>query len=253
MKKIIPLVILAFAIIFSCKKKEEPVNPPTTTVIGTTGTTGATTAGSIATFSALCSNQKIYGILNGSTYSVSTAENLAVFSNTLFNNFSMPAGSFLDAGTINLNNKIFKNVSAFYTDSTKSVMANPFVWNCSGATISAFTFTNANPFATYSDYVYWPDTIKKTMGFNVSLTGLQQASEVEILIANSGGASVITHTSLTSAGSVNISTVSLAPIQTSTTAVIQCNFFKNNVQNIGGTLVNFRNVTTFVKTVEVKN
>jgi hypothetical protein len=253
MKNIVLTTLLAFAIIFSCKKKNEPVTPPVVTVVSTTGTTGATTGETIATFSAVCSNQKSYAILNGITYSVSTGQNLAVFTNTLFNNFTAPNGPYVNAGTISLNNKIFKNVSDYYTDSTSSVMASPFVWSGSGGTITAFTFTNTNSFATYADYIYWPDTIKKSEGFTVSLSGLQQAKEVQLLISNSGNPSQLSYTALASAGSINVSTLSLASLQTNTSAVIQCNFFKNNIQTIGGTLVNFRNVTTFIKTVQVKN
>jgi len=253
MKNFLTFTFLAIVIIFSCKKKDEPATAPATTIVGTTGTTGSATAGTVATFSALCSNQKSYGILNGFTYSLATVQNLAIFTNSAFNNFNLPAGSYIDAGTITLNNKIFKNTSGYYTDSTNTVMTNPFVWNCSGATVSAFTFTNANSFATYADYVNWPDTIKKSEGFTISLTSLQRADEVKVLIANSDNTSPLTYTALTPAGSINISTLSIGSLQTTTTAVIQCDFFKNNIQNIGGSLVNFRNVTTFVKTVEVRN
>ena len=254
MKNILPILIIAFAIIFSCQKKDDPTPANITTAGATTSATAGTTAGgSAATFNGACSNQKIYSITAGTTYSVANAQNTAVFTNALINNFNIPVGPFLNAGNLNLNNKLFKNSSYSYSDSTNISAASPFIWSCTGASIPAFTVTNINPYATYADYVYWPDTIKKSENFTISLTGSHNADEVQILIAKSGSTVSITYTALTSAGLVNISAGSLSPLSTLNTAVIQCNFYKNNIQTIGGSLINFRNVTSFVKTVPVKN
>lgn len=249
MKNIISILFLVFVLIFSCRKKDDPLPPNLTTSGATTGTAN----GPGVNFNGMCSNQKVYSIIAGLTYPSANAQNSAVFTNSTINNFSSLVGPFLNAGNISLNSKIFKNSAYFYTDSTNISVSGTFVWNGTGTTIPTFTVTNSNPYATYSDYVYWPDTIKKSASFAIYLNGLRNADEVQVLIANTGAPSSITYTALVSAGQVSISAVGLSSLLTFNTAIIQCNFFKNNIQTIGGSQVNFRNITSFIKTVQVKN
>ncbi|HRD37823.1 MAG TPA: hypothetical protein PLC65_04260 [Bacteroidia bacterium] len=42
-------------------------------------------------------------------------------------------------------------------------------------------------------------------------------------------------------------------MSTSTNASIQTDLYRNNIQTINGVKMNFRNVTTYVKNVAVKN
>jgi hypothetical protein len=253
MKNFIPFILLVFVLIFSCQKKDDPTPANITTAGATTGSTAGTTSGAGVTFNGLCSNQRVYSIISGQTYSVSNTENTAVFTNTTMNNFSTAPAPYLNAGTVSLNNKIFRNMYNFYSDSTNTPMLGPFNWSCTGGTVAAFTATNSNSYVTYSDYVYWPDTIKKSENFTISLTGSHNSDEVQVLISKSGTTTATSYTALATAGYINISSGSLAPLSVFTTAVIQCNFYKNNIQNINGRLINFRNVTSFIKTVPVKN
>lgn len=258
MKHLFLLIIFVIALIFSCKKKEESAPPNITTTGATAGTTAGTTTGGTTgsagiSFNGMCTNQKSYSILGGTTYSITNAQNSAVFTNISINNFSLPSPPFLNSGNISLNTKIFKNNLYSYTDSTNTTASVPFVWTGTGSTVPAFTVTNNNNYATYSDYVYWPDTIKKSQSFAITFTGLHSADEMQVLIFKSGSSSATSYTALTSAGSVNIPISGLTALATTTTAIIQCNFYKNNAQTIGTNLINFRTVTSFIKTVQVKN
>ena len=255
MKLIIPIILFIFVLIFSCKKKEESPPPVITTTGATTGATAGTTTGGGpgVTFNSVCSNQKTYGIIGASTFSITVAQNSALFTSASINNFSTPVPPYLNAGNISLNAKVFKNILFSYTDTTNSSLVAPFVWIGTGSVIPAFTVTNSNSYATYADYIYWPDTISKSTGFNVSLSGAHYADEIQVLISKSGSPPAATYTALVSAGNVSISNSAFTTLLTSTTAVIQCNFYKNNIQTAGTNQINFRNVTTFIKTVPVKN
>jgi hypothetical protein len=252
MRAILTLSIIIFLIVFSCKKKEETRTVESTTQLSTS-TTGNPAPAATATFNALCSSQKIYSIIGNYTYSSSVAQNSAIFTNSVLTNFNAYAGSYLAAGNISLNGIQLKNSASYYNDSTNSVFSDPFVWTGTGSVIPAFSFTNTNAFASYSGYVSWPDTIKKTSDFSITLTSLQRADEAKLYVSVAGGPLVQTYTALVSSGNINVSAVSIAALSTSTQAIIQCDFFKNNIQTIGGKQVNFRNVTSFVKTAEVKN
>jgi hypothetical protein len=101
--------------------------------------------------------------------------------------------------------------------------------------------------------VYWPDTIKKSESFSIPLVTLHNADEVQVIISKTSSTVSITYTALVEAGTINISTLSIAPLSASGTASIQCNFYKNSLQTINGNQINFRNVTSFIKTVQVRN
>lgn len=252
MKSILTLSFVIFLIIFSCKKKEDTRTVESTTQLSTS-TTGNTQTAASATFNALCSNQKIYSIIGNYTYSSSVAQNSAAFTNSVLNNFNTYSGAYLDAGNISLNSVQFKNNASYYSDSTNSVFSDPFVWTGTGSVIPAFSFSNTNAFASYAGYISWPDTIRKTSDFSITLTSLQRADEAKLYISIAGGPLVQTYTALVSSGNINVTAAGIAALSTSTQAIIQCDFFKNNIQIIGGKQVNFRNVTSFVKTVGVTN
>lgn len=250
MKKLI-MLILCSTLIFSCKKKEDTNTTVSATPLSTS-TTGGTLAATPATFNAVCSDQKIYSISAGNTFSSSTALNFAAFTNSVYNNFNFSAIGCIAAGNISLNGRGFKNQNSYYSDSTSNVYVNPFVWEGTGSVVPAFNFTNTTAFAGYGGYVSWPDTIKKVQGFYITLTSLSRADEARLYVSSMGSPFAMSFTAMVAAGSISVSPNVLASLSTSTPAVLQCDFYKNNIQTIGGQQVNFRNVTTFLKTVEVK-
>jgi hypothetical protein len=251
MKKFV-VVFASLLMFFSCTKKDDTPPRTSATTNTTTGSAPTTTVGPPATFSALCSNQKVMLIINGFTNPSYTVQNTAVFSNSVFTNFNVP-NTGLNAGTVNLNGKIFKNSANFYNDTTNTYQTGPMNWITSGSVVPTFTYVNNNPYPTYADYTSWPDTIQKSLGFKVYMKSIFNADEAELTIVSSGNNNPSTYTAMVAMGSINVSTVSLLALSTATTAVIQCSFYKNNVQSVAGTQINFRNVTTFVKNVVVKN
>src|SRR5689334_5269884 len=97
MKHFIPILFLAFILVFSCKKKDEQTPPANITTAGaTTGATaGTTTGGAGATFNGICSNQKTYTITGVSAASATTALNTAFFTSAVINNFNPSVGPYL--------------------------------------------------------------------------------------------------------------------------------------------------------------
>jgi hypothetical protein len=191
------IIILICATFFSCKKKEEA--PPTIIQNTTTGSTPTATVGTPATFSALCSNQKILLIYNNFTNIGYTVQNNAVFSSSVFTNFSLPT-NVLNAGAVNLNGKVFKNTVFNYNDTTNTYQTGPMVWSVTGSVIPTFTYTNNNPYPTYADYTSWPDTIQKNQSYKIFMKSIFNADEAELIIANAGNYNASTYTAMVASG-----------------------------------------------------
>lgn len=243
-KTLTSIVALLFIFIAaSCKKDSKksdpapvPQNPPAS-----------------GSFSALLSNQLLYSVFGSSTFTLSYSQNMAYFSSVNFTNFILPTGSFLNAGNITLNGLTFKNNFNYYTDSTNTTMSPPFVWQASGGAVPSFSYANNNPYPSFTGYSTWPDTIVKSSGLNIQLGGFSNTDEAKVFVSNIGSTSPIMVNLTTVTSSYSFSPSSITSLSTATTAVIQVDFYKNNIQSINGKTMNFRNVSTYVKTVQVKN
>ena len=78
--------------------------------------------------------------------------------------------------------------------------------------------------------------------------------EAYIIVGSpSTSTTVASGTLLASTTSYSFSPSSLSSLPTTTTAIIQIDIYRNNIQTINGKKMNFRNVATYVKTVQVKN
>ena len=235
-------------IIFSCKKKDSTPAP---------STTGSSTTVTPASFSGLFSNQLVYSIAGTSIFTLTYGANQAFMSASNFDNFNFPTGIFQNAGNVSSNGVILKNLggSGYYTDTTNATQPSPFAWLATGGTIPAFTFTNTNSYSVYNGYTSWQDTISKSAGLMLSFNGVTNADEVMIYVDKAGSSTpAATGTlvlSATTGYTFNPST--LTSLSTATTAFIQVDFYRNNIQTINGKKMNFRNVTSYIKNVQVKN
>ncbi len=248
-KKILTLLLFVSVLLFSCKKKEStPETPPSTT--------GSTPTASTASFSALFSNQLIYSIFGTSTSTLNYGFNNAFVASTDFDNFNYPVGIFLNAGTVSANGVVFKNNFGYYMDTTYNFIPSPpCTWIASGNAIPSFTYTNTDAFSTYSAYTTWTDTISKSGGLTLPLTGIINATEARIYVSVTGATTTAATGTviLSSSSSYNFNASALSSLSTATTAGIQIDFYRNNIQTINGKKMNFRNVTSYIKTVPVKN
>lgn len=249
MKKIILLLSIVGLSIASCKKKEDTAPSPSTT------TTGSTSTPSADKFGALFSNQLVHSIFSATTFTLSYAQNMALASSSNFDNFNFPVGTFLNMGNVSSNNVTLKNTFGYYLDSTYSAQSSPFAWQISGGAIPAFSYTNSAGFSTYSGYTSWPDTLSKNAGLTIPLSGITNATEAQIYISSIGSTTPAFTGSLIigSNGYYNISSSSLSSVSTTTNASIQIDFYRNNIQTINGVKMNFRNVTSYIKNMPVKN
>jgi hypothetical protein len=245
------IFILSIGLLFfACKKKDDPApgNPSSTT-------TGNPPAATTASFSALFANQLLYSIYATSATTVNFGINTAYAGSGDFTNFGSPSLPFIDMGTVKLNGVAFKNFSGYYLDSTYNSYPSPTTWIATGNSIPTFTYTNNNPYAGYTDYIAWPDTIVKSAGLSLPLTGITNATEGKIYLSVTGS-SVSAGTATVLLGSLtsySFPPSALTALSTSTSAGIQIDFYNNNVQTINGKKMNFRNTTSYVKIVGVKN
>lgn len=248
MKKFsVALLAVVALTIFSCKKKEADPAPPAATTTGSTSLTGTS-------FSGLFSNQLWTSVQSSGSFTVGYAQNMVFLSSSDFTSFNLPTGVFLNAGSISLNGTTFKNSFNYYTDSTNTPQQDPFIWQATGSTVPAFSFTNTNIYPTFSGHSSWTDTITKSAGLNCSLSGITNMDEAYISITGlSASSPAATLALLSTASNFSFSASALSSLSTSTTALIQVDIYRNNVQTINGKKMNFRNVATYVKTVGVKN
>lgn len=251
MKQLILLAFTGLVLFTSCKKEStgNSVTRSNSTVLGSTPT--GTTNQQPATYRSLCSNQKLLSIEKNLTYETFTVQNTAVFTDSLYTNFSTPLGQKKNAGSVELNAKKFRYFSQTYFDSTYTYMSMPFVWSATGSVIPAFTYTNTNKYPSYSDYTLWPDTVRKSKELQIYFNGAFDADEAQVILSNTGGVNAITYTVMVDAGLLKITPTSMTPLQMGTGGVITCHLFKNNIQTINGHKINFRTVTTYVKNVKI--
>ncbi len=248
MRSVFILLLLLSIALFSCKKEsKDPAASPTTS---------STTSSPVAGFSALFSNQLIYSIFGTSTTTLNFGFSTAFAATTDFNNFDYPIGTFLNMGAVNSNGVIFKNNFGYYMDTTYNFIPGPpYIWQATGGAIPSFTYSNNNSYGTYADYTLWPDTISKSGGLSIPLTGITDATEARIYLSvtgattSAGGGTVV----LSSSSSFSFNATALNSLSTSTTAAIQIDFYRNNIQTINGKKMNFRNTTSYIKTIPVKN
>lgn len=235
--------LLASLLLFACNKNTS--NPNVTN-------NNPVNAAPSYSFSGICSNQIINVITSASNYTLS-GQNIAYFSSNNFDNFFLNPPS-LNVGNVTLNGITFRNSMNynFYSDSTGTAFYSPFTWIISGGAISSFTFTNNNLYPSITGFNAWPDTVSISAGFNVSLAGSVNTDEVEIIFFDADTTTIYNgiHNSVTN---FSYSPVQLNSIATNTTATLQLNLFKNNIQTINGKQINFRNTTSYSKSFWIKN
>ena len=246
MKQVISILLVTLLAVFSCKKKE---NTPESTP---TPSTPPALIG--VSFNGLCSNQLWTTVSSTSTFTINFSQNVSYMAASDFTNFNPPTGMNISSGKISLNGINFKNIFNYNLDTTYAAQQSPFVWQATGGTVPAFSYTNTNTYPTFTGYTAWTDTISKSTALTLSLSGMTNMDEAYIHISNTNSSSpAATGTLLASTTNFSFSPSALSSLSTSTTVIIQIDIYKNNIQTISGKKINFRNVGTFVKTVQVKN
>ncbi|MGZ4086576.1 MAG: hypothetical protein ACXVPD_03885 [Bacteroidia bacterium] len=235
----------AMLCVSSCKKDKSPA--PTTPAQDTPPAGG---------YKGLFDTQLLYSISGTATYSFSYGStNDAYITTNYFTNTTNATGEIVSAGVVSLNNITLKIAQGFYTDSTGNFQPSPHVWKTTGGVIPAFTFTNTNVYPSFTGFTAWPDTIVKSQNLTLNLNGLSGADQVRLYIfSNTNSAnSQITGASPAPAASISWVSSSLNALSTGTTATIQMEVYKNNIQTVNGELLNFRTTSVYLKTVSVKN
>lgn len=233
---ILPLVFVSFFLTFnSCKKKDNSPAPATTN-------TPSTQTGNYAVFAsrkqAIITSTMVSSFGNFSTAYASNA--------ALINNSPM-VGSLLDMGSVDLNGTIFqKNAYSapnMYGDSTSSVFNTPHNWIISGTSaVPGFSFSNTNPYPTYTGYASIADSFVVSGNITIPLTNYSGSDEIETYFVTS--TNPVANTSIQnitgSPASLNFTSTDLSIIGVNSNVTLVINFYKNNIQTINGKAYNFR-------------
>ena len=246
MKSLISLFIVSFLVFLSCKKEKNTTdNAAAGTGSTTTGTTtgGGNNANGTTTYDGLFEIGQDY-TKNGSTILMSSAKVSTAYlcSYPVVNESSL---NYLDMGTVDLNGVIFKNylyiIYNYYTDSAFTNFSPPYVWHIGGSFyINAFTDTCMTPFPVYTGGLSLPDSISKSAGITIPVTGLSDCDFIKISIIGASGSQHLP--SKLVAG--NVSQVMYTPAELSGlnpgAAYFSISFYNDNVKVKNGKNLNFR-------------
>jgi hypothetical protein len=215
-KLILPAIIILFITLIACNKKESAPAPATNNTTTTVG-------GDNGTFLSAYNVSQF-----GTTFYTDSTINATFFDSpySTHNNIS--------AGVVSVNNTTLNATTSpinyYYTN---NINFNVLNWQIAGnGTISATSFSYAPTHPSYTGYNVLPDTVTKSVGFNVVVNGVSNTNRpVYIFIApTSGTGSVITKTIATAPATLNISSSELATYTSSNTISIKVEMF--NYSNI---------------------
>lgn len=234
------IIISLFVSFISCKKKDN-AEPTATNPVIQSGNYGAFTS----------RKQVIYS--NATISSFDNFTNGYISSSPLIGN--NPIGnSLLDIGTVSLNGTILqKNVygaANMYGDSTSSVFNTPLNWEISGnGAITSFSFSNTNPYPTYTGYTAIADSFMITNNIVIPLNNYAGCDEIETYFVTSTNPVTVTNIQniTTNPSSLNFTSTDLNVIGVNNNVTLVINFYKNNVQTINGKSHNFRTGYSFMK------
>jgi hypothetical protein len=236
--KIILTILFLNAIFIACKKKES--SPAETT--GTTTTTGL----SPSTGGDYCNLQTTYRFTNMG--GVVTKDSM-VFASFYAAPVSAVPPTNVSAGSVNLNgiNIPFSGASYNITSNVPTSIAGTLNWNVTGSgTVTAFSQSLIASYPKYSGGNVLPDTIVKTNGVSINITGITNSLN-SVLISLYGGSANATKYILGSNGTVTFSPAELSafPVNTSITLLITANNIYS--ANLGGIKRGFTNGFQYTK------
>ncbi len=241
-------ILLIIFVFFGCKKEkdssvntQQTSNPNPNNPISTNGT-GTTT------YDALLEINKVSSKVGGNFTTPVTNCRAFFCAQTVTNEVYL---NYQNLGTVSLNSVVFSNnyfnQLYYYTDSTYTNFVAPFVWNISGgANFTAATFTNSTVFPSFTNYISLPDSISKSAGFQISLSGANNCDFIRLtLIGPSGSQYLSPKIAAGNSVSVGYSSSELTSINLGNNGLLQIEFFNDNAATVNGKKVNIRSGTSY--------
>lgn len=245
MKKLLFGLLLAGALLQSCKKTSN------TSTSGGTGGSGNNNTGSASACDGLLIVTKSVTIIQPNIVASGPDICQAYFSSTPTP--VMNTATYVKVNNVSVNGASMKFLSYNYQDTTYSVTAPPATWVVNGlGSIPSFTYTNTDPFPT-SNQANLPDTIYKSQPLTVQVTGVANANEVYVIISDQSGliGHAVSQKLVSGSTSVTFPATSFASLNAGQVSVdIDC--IKNNVQSLGGKSFNFQNSFQVVEMIQLK-
>jgi hypothetical protein len=277
MKNIFVVTLIVLAVIFSCKKKDDPA-PPTNSTTGsatTSSTTGGTTTGGTTTGGTTTGGTttggttgtptsnatSFHGILSIFTYS-STSSMGQTFTLSAGNAYFSATPVQTPANNCVLVKKVLLDGDSLMAPGSGSQYATSPIappetgkWEVQGANgIPSFTYNAsfAAPAATNLNLI--PAIIDKSNGFSISMNVSNSKTSSIIISDGTGNVSGTAVLPLSNGvNNINLSSAQLNGMTTTTAAVIMVQLENNSNHLIGGKDFSFKKQGTFVRQVEIKN
>ncbi|MBI3521211.1 MAG: hypothetical protein HY062_17855 [Bacteroidetes bacterium] len=234
--------IIFLALITSCKKKDSAVEP----------VDNSAPAAQSGTYAAFLSRKQV--IVTNTLVSSSSNFSTAYVSTVPLINNNPSVGSLADMGSVSLNGTVFQKnayaLSNMYGDSTSITYNTPLNWLISGtAAVPGFSFSNTNPYPTYTGYSAIADSFIVSSNISIPLINYNGSDEIETYFVTSSNP--VTNTSIQnitgSPAALNFTASDLSVIGVNSNVNLVINFYKNNVQTINGKSYNFRTGYSLIK------
>ncbi len=249
--KTILITCLIFAVVFSCKKKDDE---PDTVPTGTGTTTGGSTTGTVPTGTATSFNGFLTvtnSTVNFAGLGISSTAASAFFSSQPV---STATGTGLTVQSVFLNGDSLISAG---TGNYSRITGSPGVatWSVNGANgIPSFTYTNNNPMPSGSDLNAVPVVISKAAGFQFSINNVQNMHTGNFVMTDGSGNLAGTIIMQLKAGNnaINFSSSQLSGMNTGTTGIVMITLENATGVNLGGKNFSFRKSVQLMKQIEIK-
>lgn len=156
------------------------------------------------------------------------------------------------AGTLTLNDTSFSVLGSTYYMPRKQCITGNLKWSCTGSgTITPFTHTYIASYPIYSQPNLLPDTISKSIGATLNISGISNISQ-DVLASLYEGANSVHFISFSQNTVLTVTPSNLNSFSANTYAYFQMDMGKNKTENLGGVLHGFAQFYRYTKLIYIK-
>lgn len=156
------------------------------------------------------------------------------------------------AGTLTLNDTSFIVIGNVYIMPRKQCITGNLKWSCTGSgTITPFTHTYIASYPIYSQPNLLPDTISKSIGANLNISGISNFSN-HVTAHLQEGTNIVPFISFSQNTVLTVTPSDLNSFSANTYAYFQMYMVKNKTENLGGVLHGFAQYYSYTKLIYIK-
>lgn len=146
----------------------------------------------------------------------------------------------------------YNDTSGFATGIQQPIIY-PYTYKIVGKnTIPSFSYTENGPFPDYNGLSAWPDTIFRSKGFSIALSGITNADNISVIIQDGSGKEVSQTFFYPIPLTTNFTASMLSQVDTSSSGFIELVIIKMDNKTMNGKPMAFNMASNFTKTIWIK-